>query len=397
MAIVSLRKTSSDDCEGIRDAVFRVIEDLGGLSDIIRPGWRVLVKPNFVAVPEHRLSGAVTRWEICKAVCEAVKAIGAHPFIAESASVGSDTEDVILFCGYRALREEGIEVVDLKSGRELPCALPVPDAALFDSIPSWEAVRSADAVISVPVMKVHDQLGISVGIKNLKGLVRDDGKRAFHRLGVTDAVCDLLAAVKPVLCIVDATYCLEGIGPVFGRTRRMDLIAGSKDIVACDAVCGKLMDFRPEETVITHEAARRGLGCADLDEIEVVGEDPEALRVHFDRSAETKIEGLPESFRIIFDEKTCSGCRNTVTGTLTDMREAGLLGGLAGVTAVCGPCDMSMLPKDLDPEKTVCIGACAMRSLGAAGLQGIGMIEPGCPPLRLKRLWKFAKNIVNNT
>ncbi len=388
MSLVSLRKTSSDEYEAIRAAVFQVIEDLGGLRDVIRPGWRVLVKPNFVAVPEHRLSGAVTRWEVCKAVCEAVRVAGARPFIAESASVGSETEDVILFCGYRTLREEGIEVIDLKSGRETPCLLPVPGGVLYDGIPSWEAVRDADAVISVPVMKVHDQLSISVGIKNLKGLVRDEGKKEFHRRGVKDAVCDLLAAVKPVLCIVDATYCLEGIGPVFGETRRIGLIAGSKDAVACDAVCGELMDFRPQEVEITAEAARRGLGTADPGSIKIVGEDPALVRTHFDRSSETRIEGLPDSFRMIFGEQTCSGCRNTVTATLTDMREAGLLGGLAGLTAVCGPCKPDDLPEGTDLKRTVLIGECAFRGLGFC--PDI-LCDHGCPPLRLKTLWQAAK------
>ncbi len=389
MAIVSMRKTASDDYERIREAVFSVIRDLGGLEDIIRPGFRVLVKPNFVAVPEYRLSGAVTRWEVCKAVCEAVSAVGGKPFIAESASVGADTEDVILFCGYQKLREEGIEVIDLKSGREMPCVLPVPGGALYDAIPSWEAVLQADAVISVPVMKVHDQLGITVGIKNLKGLVRDEGKKEFHRRGVTDAVCDLLSAVRPVLCIVDATYCLEGIGPVFGDTRHVGLIVGSKDVVACDTVCGELMDFRPWEVEITAEAARRGLGTADPAAIEIIGEDPLRYCAHFSRSAETGIEGLPEDFRVLYAEGTCSGCRNTLIGTLTDMKAAGLLPGLAGLTLLCGPCDRSMLPEGIDPDRTFCVGSCAVRSLGNAEELPS---DPGCPPLRLQNLWRLAKS-----
>ena len=108
MSVVAVQKTLSDDYEGIKAAVDKVIEDIGGLEDIIKPGYKVLIKPNFVAKPTDRLSGAITRWEVCKAIWEAVKAVGGDPFIAESACAGARTDEVIEFCEYTKLIEEGI-------------------------------------------------------------------------------------------------------------------------------------------------------------------------------------------------------------------------------------------------------------------------------------------------
>ena len=72
-SIVSIRKTEGNGYDEIKTAVDAVIKDIGGLEDVIRPGYHVIIKPNMVTVPTSRLSGAVTRWEVSLAVYEAVK------------------------------------------------------------------------------------------------------------------------------------------------------------------------------------------------------------------------------------------------------------------------------------------------------------------------------------
>ena len=103
MSTVSIRKTTGDDYAAIKAAVDQVIADIGGIEDIIKPGYKVIIKPNLVACPTDRLSGGVTRWEVCLAIYEAVKALGAEPVIAESSAAGADTELTIAKCGYQEL------------------------------------------------------------------------------------------------------------------------------------------------------------------------------------------------------------------------------------------------------------------------------------------------------
>ena len=74
MSTVSIRKTTGDDYAAIKAAVDQVIADIGGIEDIIKPGYKVIIKPNLVACPTDRLSGGVTRWEVCLAIYEAVLA-----------------------------------------------------------------------------------------------------------------------------------------------------------------------------------------------------------------------------------------------------------------------------------------------------------------------------------
>ena len=99
MSVVSIRKIADQSYENIKATVNQVIADVGGLEDIVKPGCKVIIKPNLVACPTERLSGGVTRWEVCLAIYEAVQAVGGIPVIAESSAAGADTELTIAKCG----------------------------------------------------------------------------------------------------------------------------------------------------------------------------------------------------------------------------------------------------------------------------------------------------------
>jgi len=377
MPIVSIQKTKGDDYASIKAAVDKVIEQIGGLEDIIKPGYKVIIKPNMVATPTERLSGGVTRWEVCLAVYEAVKAIGADPVIAESAAAGADTESVIAKCGYQELRDQGIPVMNLKGGETKVCDIPVENGGILKSFKSWEFVRDADAIITVPVMKTHDQTEVTLGMKNCKGLLTDVQKKKFHEIGLVEAVCDLIQTVKPVLEIIDGTYGQQGLGPIFGETKKMDLIVGSKDLVACETVASKIMGYEPEKVMITTTAYKRGLGEMDLNKITVVGEKIEDVQSRFKRSSEVKIEGIPESFNLIFDPKACTGCYNTVLSSLMDMKAQDLFSYLENMNVLVGPVSEDQIPENATPENTVCIGLCAKRTVGDKKGFRCGI---GCPP-----------------
>ena len=379
MAIVSVHKTHSDSYEDIKKTVDRVIADLGGLEDIIKPGYRVIIKPNLVATPTHRLSGGITRWEVCMAIYEQVQALGAVPILAESSACGVNTEDVIEKCGYQDLRDRGIPVINLKDkayNRQL-CDIPVENGKMLDHFRSWELVRDIDAIITVPVLKTHDQTEITLGMKNCKGLIADVQKKDFHARGLVDSVCDLVATIKPCLEIIDGTYGQQGLGPIYGETKKMDLIIGSKDLVACETVAGKIMGYEPEEVMLTRAAYERGLGEMDIDRIEVAGRQIDEVKSRFKRTSEVEVEGLPKSCRLIFDYQACTGCHNTVISSLMDMKAQDLLGYLENMNVIVGPCKPEQLPKNATAENTVAIGLCAKKSAGdAMGLRS----AVGCPP-----------------
>lgn len=80
--------------------------------------------------------------------------------------------------------------------------MAIENGVVFDKINTWELVRDADAIITVPVMKTHGQTEVTLGMKNLKGLLIDPQKKDFHKRGLIEGVVDWCLHLKPCLEIL---------------------------------------------------------------------------------------------------------------------------------------------------------------------------------------------------
>lgn len=247
--------------------------------------------------------------------------------------------------------------------------MDIENGVVFNKINTWELVRDCDAIITVPVMKTHDQTEVTLGMKNLKGLLIDTQKKDFHKKGLIEGVVDWCLHLKPCLEIIDGTYGQQGLGPIFGETKKMDLIVGSKDLVACEAVTSKIMGYEPKE-VMDHQRRLQSAASVrwDLSKIEVIGEKVENVASRFKRSCEVEIEGIPQSFNLIFSKDACTGCHNTVISALMDMKDQNLFPYLENMNVCVGPCTEDMLPADANADNTVCIGICCKKLADAQGL-----------------------------
>jgi len=85
--------------------------------------------------------------------------------------------------------------------------------------------------------------------------------------------------------VTDGTFAGDGPGPRAMRWHVKNLILASADQVAIDAVSAKIMGYDPMSIKFIRLAHEAGLGCADLDQIEVVGEDISEMNWRF-KSAE---------------------------------------------------------------------------------------------------------------
>ena len=366
---VSIVKTDpKPEYQKIRAAVEEALNLIGGIQDIIKPGDLVLINPSWVAPPVEREAGCITIPEVPRALADIVKEMGARPVIAESSAIGVDSAKVIQQSGYQDLIEMGYEVVDLKA-QKAHVDMATERGKVFESVECWELVQQADVIISVPKLKTHDQTEMTCAIKKLKGLLTDKAKKAMHQQGLFEGVIDLLSAVKPRLAVVDAIVCQEGVGPVFGKPVEMNLILAGKDLVAVDATCARLIGYSPREILLTVNAAARGLGTMDADQIDLVGAPLDNVARRFMRSVEDSPVEV-EGFQLIQDEATCTGCRNTVMSALIDMRNADQLIYLPGVTVVTGG---ALLPADAAPESVVTVGLCMQENKSTRHVKG-------CPP-----------------
>jgi uncharacterized protein (DUF362 family) len=366
---VSIVKTPQNPSRmEIEGAIRRALDLIGGLNDIISRRDLVLINPSWVAPPTDPGSAVITSPEVTRAVVDIIRDFGARPIIAESSAVGVDTEKVIANSGYGELRRDGYEVVDLKSTPTVTVTLE--GGEILKEVETFELVARADVIVSLPKMKTHDQTEITCSLKKLKGLVSDEQKRRMHRRGVFKGVVDINMLFKPKLSIVDAIICQEGLGPIFGHPVEMNLIVAGKDLVAVDSICGQIMGYEPGEVLITQCAAERGLGVMDSEMIELVGEPLENVRRRFMRSVEddpVEVDG----FSLLFGGITCTGCRNTVMSALVDMRNAGQLKYLPGVTVITGDPD---IPDTMVRDQIVAVGQCVSKDK-----RGKRFVK-GCPP-----------------
>lgn len=373
-ASVAIVKTvPQPDQHQVEAAVRRAVQIAGGLGDIVRSGNTVIIKPNLVA-PRPPESGATTDPRVCKAIADMVQELGARPVIAESSFVGLDTEEAILAAGYDGLRSKGYEVMDLKQKGIPKVTVPVPGGTVLKEVSLPKVIVDADVIISVPKMKTHDQAGVTLAVKNMKGVLSDPWKRKFHHtLGVFESTAELLMVAKPSFAVVDGIIAMQGLGPAFGEPLEMDLIIAGRDAVAVDAVTCAVMGFDLQECGCIREAAELRLGIGELNEIEVVGEAVADVKCRFKRSDEAIAEAItfPPGLNILVGEKTCSGCRSQILSTLFDLKEADLLENAAGWTVACGL--LEELP-DVPRDRLLLVGACLAR------FKDEGSFVVGCPP-----------------
>jgi uncharacterized protein (DUF362 family) len=96
-------------------------------------------------------------------------------------------------------------------------------------------VLRANCLINIPTAKCHGATGVSLGLKNLMGLVWDRG--VFHdKLELNRAIAEQLYVIKPKLTVVDCIYALVTNGPGGpGKVVGLDTVLATTDPVAADS------------------------------------------------------------------------------------------------------------------------------------------------------------------
>ncbi len=138
-------------------------------------------------------------------------------------------------------------------------------------------ILSSDFVINLPVMKAHNQTIVSLGIKNLKGMIDIPSRKRCHTMtpgkDLHFWVAKLADRMPPMFTLLDGIYTNErGPGPD-GRMHRNNLLVASSDVLAVDLVGAKLLGHEPQNVPHLVHAARNRKRPHDLSDIEILGED----------------------------------------------------------------------------------------------------------------------------
>ncbi|MCX7709825.1 MAG: DUF362 domain-containing protein [Clostridia bacterium] len=370
-ASVSIVKCSQyHSVDDAKIAVRKAVDFLGGMESIITPGDHVLLKPNFVCPVDYK-TGATTNPHVIFAIAELCREVGAKRItIAEGPGIGQDMDDVYDQLGIRDMAAKyNCHVVNILKDEFTYVVNPLGKHIKRIRLP--KTFIESNVVINIPVMKTHDALAVTLGLKNMKGIIHNSDKKRFHKWGLAQTVVDLGHLAMPELTIMDGTVALEGMGPVVGSPVNLGLVLASTDTVAMDRVCLEIMGFGLEEVDYIRMAGEQGLGCTDLSRIRVLGEALESVKRPFQRlSFDSKL--LEERGITVVECDACSGCNNAINSYIYSLHVKGELDKLSGCTLVYG---QTPSISEEASDKVIRLGVCTRNMQGAKGVY-----VPGCPP-----------------
>jgi uncharacterized protein (DUF362 family) len=241
---------------------------IGGIERFVGVGSDVIVKPNICVDYRTYEYGATTNPEVVATLVELCLGAGAKRVRVMDTPFGGSSESAYARSGIsEAVQSSGgqMEVMNRAKFRETN----IPQGRDISSWPVYHEVLMADVLINVPVAKHHSLARLSLGGKNLLGVVLKPDRMHFN-LGQRTA--DLISLVRPTLTVVDAVRTLMARGPTGGNlndVRLANTVIASHDIVAADAYAATLFDLRGEDIAYTRAAAAMGLGTLDLTAIEI--------------------------------------------------------------------------------------------------------------------------------
>ncbi len=323
------------DFDNPYDAIREAVGLAGGFEEAIKREPYTTIKPNLVRIPKYRQAptprGAATSFEVLNAVIKLTKEKTSNVGIIESdAMLGPAEEAFEKYKLYDLAKKYDLDLINASNDELITCEVPDPqfyvaiDGLNWLDNPEREMFASEYVLrlskkylksnrISVPSMKTQADpySAITFSVKNMFGVLPEVKKfLKFHEIkswkghkfnfgiNVGRALLDLCQVAPPDYAIIDGLWGLHGPGaPGTGYSVRIGVIIASKDAWAADTVAGSVVGFDMRRLFYFRKAERMGLGVTNIEDIEVVGEEVESVRVPF------KLDVSLEAQRLL--DETC--------------------------------------------------------------------------------------------
>ena len=297
--------------------------DVPGL--ISKKGKRVVIKPNLVAKKAPGAS-ATTPPELLEAVISVFKKYTDDITVAECPG-GPDSRAAL----DGIFSVTGVKDVCVRTGAKLnydmsQTSVRADGLAVSSSVPVLSVIESADVFVNIGKFKCHSFTTLTGAAKNLYGVIPGLEKVETHARfpsveTFSEFVCDINAAVKPDISILDAVSVMEGNGPTAGTPRFMGVFGVSSSATALDCAMTRLVSLDPERIPILAAASARSM----IPEYEIISHDPALAALEpvitdivMPDSKKSTINLLTNSFggffakrlapRAYIDPERCVGC-----------------------------------------------------------------------------------------
>jgi len=241
---------------------------LGGIQGFVPKGAHVIVKPN-ICVAYHSFEYAATTnpWVVASLVKLCLEAGASRVQVMDFPFGGTAQEAYVRSGIEEQVKAAGGEMVIMPFFRyvktDIPGGIDLRQTDVFDDI------LNCDVLINVPIAKHHSLARLTLGMKNLMGVILD--RQALHR-NLGQRLADLTSLIRPTLTVVDAVRILKRGGPSGGNladVQQIDTLIASADIIAADSYAATLFDLQPLELPFIQAGVNMGLGRCDLENLHI--------------------------------------------------------------------------------------------------------------------------------
>jgi len=287
---VSVVHCSSYDPEIIDPALEECLSALNCFKDIIKPGKKILIKPNLLS-PNNPEKAITTHPMFVEAIIKKIVEVTGQP---ENITLADSCVPILPYTenGLKKLYEAtGMINLSEKTGIILnydnrSSKISIAEGVSVKQIDAIRAVARADIIINLPKFKTHNLTVTTGAVKNLFGIIPGMSKPGFHtRFFDISMFCNMLIdiayAVKPQLTIMDGILGMEGDGPGNGGIpRKTNLILSSTDPFALDNIASNIMGLSEDDNPVLSEAKKRNISGAFIENIELLGGLLSELRIN---------------------------------------------------------------------------------------------------------------------
>jgi uncharacterized protein (DUF362 family) len=250
------------------DLVKHALAALGGIERFVKSGNSVIIKPNicvdyrtfeYAATTNPLVVGALVR--LCLGAGASKVTVMDYPFggTAQKAYQNSGIQKEVEAAGGSMAFMPGYRYKSV----QLPNAVSLKETEVFEDI------LKADVLINVPIAKNHSEATLTLAMKNLMGIVKN---REDMHVSLHNRIADLANFIRPKLTVIDAVRILTKGGPQggdLGAVKKLDTVIAGVDMVAADAYATTLFGMKPADIPYITNAAKLGLGNADLGSLKI--------------------------------------------------------------------------------------------------------------------------------
>lgn len=315
---VAVTEGSTVDRLEIERSINQILDMIGGLSELVRPGTSVLLKPNLsfdYESPQHRYH----QQEFVAAVGRLVKQCGGEVLIGDTIPFPEEsTEAVWQRSGMTEIaRRDGFHLVNFEKNGVRP--IMAKTRTYYIS----QIALEVDLIINLPRFRIISQGRISGAVANMLGALPGFQRSQLnldlcHQGDLAQAVVDVYSVIQPAMNIM-----IYQLPPEYDipRSEGCDtLYLASADGLALDTIACQIAGLSVSDPIL-QSAAEAGLGIGWPEGIKTLGfsANPSGIAKVRSKPFRNQYQGLFKRFSRSFaevrpqiDRGLCSGCGDCV-------------------------------------------------------------------------------------